>query len=1382
MRLIAEHWAGLWRRLYLPLGILLIALILVPVENATGQQPTKVESPALDLTQSEQAWLAQHRDIRVGVNPAYPPFDFFDKNGVFSGLSADYMALIAQRLGVSFTIVKGLSWPEVTQGVKDGRIDVAVGIAPTNERKQSLNFTADYLTFPGVILTRDTHRVIASFGGLGDETVALVDSVASSEETLARFPNLKHIWVPSLLEALRAVERGKADATVMNLGSASYLLAKYGIRGVVVAAPAGVEDSRWAFGVRQDWPELVQVLDKVLASITPEEESAIREKWIAVPYDARVAADRFFAILIRVGGGAAIIVILVVLWNRRLKSEVRRRRAAEEAVARQMSLQSALVENLPALIAHKDTEGKFVGCNRAYAEAFGLRREDVIGKTVIDFDGFPAEQRRRGYEQDMAVLRTGEMLHVEEQIEFIDGKMHDVLLWRIPFAQADGKPGGLISITVDVSKQKAAERAVADQLAYQHALLDTVPNPIFMRDKDARFIGCNRAYEEAFHANREALIGKTVRELPHIPPEMRDAVYERDQEILRTGRPAFSAERLPFWDGPHDVLSWINRFNFADGSVGGIVGAIVDVSEQKALERQAQEAERKLREVTDNIPGAVYQISAGLDGSLDYTFVSEGIHVLRGVSREQVLADFDACMSQVLVEDRPGLEATIGKALSELVAVAYEYRVRLPDESVKWLRSEAVPNRQADGSIVLNGFSVDITAQKMAARALAEAERLLREIADSVPGVVYQLRIGADGSRGYTFMSDAVKSLRGYSCEEAIADYRLLFRQVVKQDKATIDRAIRRAIKTLAPMQEEFRIRMPDGTIKWLQSGAVPNRTDDGAVTLNGYWIDVTQHRDMEIELAAAKAVADSANHAKSSFLAAMSHEIRTPMNGVLGMLELLALTRLDAEQRANVEVVRESGRSLLRIVDDILDFSKIEAGMLDLRPEPASLAGIVHGVRDVYSGAASAKRLILGVRLDPNLSPAVMVDPLRLRQILNNFVSNALKFTLQGSITIAAQLVGRERGVDTVRFSITDTGIGISEENQKKLFQPFAQAEGDTTRRFGGTGLGLVICRRLADLMGGTIEMDSAPGRGTTMRLVVPLPHTDPAAIEQERNAATLTVGTLTSRRPAPSVDAAVAEGTLVLVADDHPTNRMMLLRQLSLLGYAAQAVEDGRQALEAWRSGRFALVLTDCHMPEMDGYELARSIRVAEPGNGRRIPIIACTANVLEGEAEACLAAGMDSYLAKPVELAFLLRMLDAWLPLPNGTAAPPRDVMEPPPTSAEGAEASPIDREKLAEVSLGDADFEREMLADFRSAIDEDANDLALALEAGDQVDIRRIAHRLKGASRAIGASDLAAVSERLEIAGRGADLAAISAATEPLFREVEKVRKHLAELQA
>ena len=275
-----------------------------------------------------------------------------------------------------------------------------------------------------------------------------------------------------------------------------------------------------------------------------------------------------------------------------------------------------------------------------------------------------------------------------------------------------------------------------------------------------------------------------------------------------------------------------------------------------------------------------------------------------------------------------------------------------------------------------------------------------------------------------------------------------------------------------------------------------------------------------------------------------MSHEIRTPMNGVLGMLELLSLTKLDAEQRTTLEIVRESGKSLLRIIDDILDFSKIEAGKLEVRPEVASIKEVIEGVLNIYSGNASSKGLLLKPIVDPQISPAVLVDPVRLRQILNNFVSNAIKFTSQGTIEIKAELIERADGEDRVRFSVKDTGIGISAENQQRLFQPFSQAEGDTARRYGGTGLGLTICRRLADMMGGSIEMVSELGKGTTMILTLSLPIADPKDLPKTDPEGTrdLLSATTRMRRMAPSVAQAETEGTLVLLVDDHPTNRMLL------------------------------------------------------------------------------------------------------------------------------------------------------------------------------------------------------------------------------------------------
>ncbi len=568
---------------------------------------------------------------------------------------------------------------------------------------------------------------------------------------------------------------------------------------------------------------------------------------------------------------------------------------------------------------------------------------------------------------------------------------------------------------------------------------------------------------------------------------------------------------------------------------------------------------------------------------------------------------------------------------------------------------------------------------------------------------------------------------------------------------------------------DESRIVRADGEVRWLQMLCRIMRAADGTpLRAVGVNVDVT-------DLVRARKFAEEATRAKSMFLASMSHEIRTPMNGVLGMLELLSLTKLDAEQHGTLRVVRDSGTSLLRIIDDILDFSKIEAGKLEIRPEAGSIADAVNGVHQVYSGIASGKDLLLLKSLDPRISPAVLVDSLRLRQILNNLVSNALKFTPKGHVEIKAELLERNNGLESVRFAVTDTGIGISKEGQAHLFQPFVQAEGDTTKRFGGTGLGLTICRRLADMMGGAIEMESEPGKGTTMMFTVSLPIADPKDLPKTGTAGEGGAALVAGRRPAPTVEAARAEGTLVLMADDHPTNRILLKRQLNLLGYAAEAAENGVAALEQWKSGGFAIVVTDCNMPEMDGYELARAIRASEAGHGgRRVPIIACTANALAGGAEQCFAAGMDDFLVKPVEIDALARVLDRWLRLPDTIPVEARASMEAP------GHRGPIDGSRLAEITGGDAAIEREILVEFRVANEADVAMLQNALAKRDIAQVTRASHRVKGACRMVGATGLADVCERIESAGRAGNWDAIAPESSALEREFERLNAWLSRL--
>jgi signal transduction histidine kinase/CheY-like chemotaxis protein len=541
---------------------------------------------------------------------------------------------------------------------------------------------------------------------------------------------------------------------------------------------------------------------------------------------------------------------------------------------------------------------------------------------------------------------------------------------------------------------------------------------------------------------------------------------------------------------------------------------------------------------------------------------------------------------------------------------------------------------------------------------------------------------------------------------------------------------------------------------------------------------EVARRERIESELQQAKDSAEAASRAKSAFLATVSHEIRTPMNAVLGTLELLGLSGLNAEQHESLDIALDSSKSLLRLIDDILDFSKIEAGKLELRAEPASITELVTRVVQVYAGVASAKGLLLSVRVDPAVAPAVRVDRLRLRQILGNFVGNAVKFTAQGRIELDVRALDSDAEHQTIAFTVRDTGVGIDPQQIDKLFQPFVQGDSASTRRYAGTGLGLAICRRLAQLMGGQIEIDSSPGRGTTITLTLPLPVIAPSELADANVAITLPQAPLVARA-APGIARAEEQGLLVLVVDDHPTNRRVLMRQLALLGYAALAADDGRAGLDILRTRRIGLVLTDCQMPEMDGYQLAREIRLRERADAlvARTTIVAVTANTLPESIAACHEAGMDEFIAKPVELAALRRLLESRLPLdaPHPAAASGGDAGVSP---DETAAPSTLDRAVLAALSGGSSSVEAEICTEFRQTNDLDLRTLSEAAASGDLASIARSAHRIKGAARALGAADVATAAASIDAAAHRrslpdvmAGLSHLGAAVRRLYRLLE-----------
>lgn len=611
-------------------------------------------------------------------------------------------------------------------------------------------------------------------------------------------------------------------------------------------------------------------------------------------------------------------------------------------------------------------------------------------------------------------------------------------------------------------------------------------------------------------------------------------------------------------------------------------------------------------------------------------------------------------------------------------------------------------------------------------------------ISTTTEGIIVTFNHAAEQKLGYTAEEMIGKQTPAiiHLPEEVMARASELTAELGREIQPGFETFVARA--TIGEIDErEWTYVRKDGTCFPVRLSVTALFNERGQITgYLGVGSDITEQKRAAEELLQAKETAEGASRAKSDFLATMSHEIRTPMNGIIGMSSLLLDTDLQPKQRDMVDAVRQSGDALMTIIEDILDFSKIEARKLDLVDETFRLDSVIRGVVDLLHHKAAAREIELIVNIASDVPSSLIGDPGRLRQILMNLVGNGIKFTDDGQIRIEVKrLESTPDGPVNIEMSVTDTGIGMTPDQQAQLFQAFTQVDSSSTRRFGGTGLGLAICKRLVELMGGQIGVESQRHAGSRFWLRLPLraPLTQEMPLNEENTTSEETaIAQPSSSKPR------------LLVVEDNEVNARMAMMMLEKHGYPAEIASDGEEAVDLFASGTYDGVLMDCHMPRMDGYEAARAIREIESSTTWQRPrcrIIAMTANVMAGERERCLEAGMDDYVSKPLRAKPLSEALNR-----ISVLAETKEEAEVSPWSPDDESAAHDAIQQLAdELSVEDT---IELIDNWLKDTPERILDLEKLVVGEDQSALRRTAHSLKGSSSLFGLTYLHSLCRELE----------------------------------
>ncbi len=924
--------------------------------------------------------------------------------------------------------------------------------------------------------------------------------------------------------------------------------------------------------------------------------------------------------------------------------DITTRKLAEEAAVAAKDFLDNIINNMGQPVFVKDDQHRFLLANDAFCNLFGLNRNQIIGKTLAE-DVSP-DELEHFLKIDNEVLLNGKKSVVEESLTLRGHLQGLFLTTKTRYINKNGKKF-LIGVIQDITERKEME----NELRRSSLLLE-----------NSQAIAEVGGWELDLTTHQLFWTAETYRIHDTSPAEFNPTVdagvdcYSDESRPILVAALQAAIEKGEGYDLTLELLTTKGRridvrttcvVTCEQGRPVKLTGSFRDVTELLQAEADLRAKDIQFKKLSDNIPDLIFEFTRRSDGSYFVPFASKGIEKIFGCTPEEVKDDFTPIAKVIHPEDSARVIDEIEASAKHLTDFICEFRVHIPGRDIQWILSRSKPEKLTDGSITWFGFNVDITQQKRTEQELKEYQQKLKELVDLktdelqtserhfrhlVEGVkqdYFFFTIGPEGVLTYlspsaeTFFGQSMATLLGKSGNELLnlENNGPLYQQAFKGMN----------VDTQNPPPFEIDLTLREKKQYLEISEHITRNEMDAVIAEEGVIKDITRQKKVEQELREAIESAKIASQAKSMFLANMSHEIRTPMNAILGFSELMQEQSKEPRFQKYLEAINSSGKALLRIINEILDIAKIESGKLTLNPEPVNLLHIIDEIKVLLERSFVQKGLQFYVETSAELPVYLELDALRLRQVLLNLLGNALKFTSVGEVILKLDFVPQNADGGCLTLTVQDTGIGISEEKQKRIFKAFEQVIDPMHPFSSGTGLGLAITQSLVDLMGGELQMRSLVGQGTCFTVVLPDVH-------------------LAASLAAEPIQAPIDPNRFLpaqlLIADDVPENLFLLEEMLESSVFKVIQAHNGLEACEIAQMVRPDLILMDIKMPVMDGVQALKQLK--SQAETQAIPVVALTAYSLKQDQESLLKKGFDAFLSKPVQKSDLLRCLKDFLPI--------------------------------------------------------------------------------------------------------------------------------------